>query len=89
LSLSGEEETVLLNDPGKFPPQINDIPKHDCFRGSRTRKRFIFRMGEDHRDFLIQMTLMVVDCPLPGAAEARLPVDFPGGFGRGSQDLPM
>ena len=46
-------------------------------------------MGEDHRDFLIQMTLMVVDCPLPGAAEARLPVDFPGGFGRGSQDLPM
>ena len=32
---------------------------------------------------------MVVDCPLPGAAEARLPVDFPGGFGRGSQDLPM
>src|SRR5262245_3207977 len=66
-------EAIFLNSPVDFPSQIHIIAEHDDFYQTRNVHRLSYRRRKQQREFLfLMMSLMIMNHPLPCAAQAGL-----------------
>lgn len=65
-----KQQTVFLDVPVLFPPQVNSVSKNDAFCRCGGIGRGVSWRGEDDGGFLLSMDLVVMNDPLPGPAES-------------------